>query len=51
MSIKNLHNQLILIQPKDRLVYGKWKQSRSVMSNSLQPRGLYPPGSSIHGIF
>ena len=26
----------------------KWKWSRSVMSNSLRPRGL--PGSSVHGI-
>ena len=24
--------------------------ARSVVSNSLQPRGLYPPGSSVHGI-
>ena len=29
----------------------KWKWSRSVMSNSLRPHGLYLPGSSIHGIF
>ena len=25
--------------------------SHSVMSNSLQPYGLQPPGSSVHGIF
>ena len=25
--------------------------SHSVMSDSLQPQGLYPPGSSVHGIF
>ena len=24
--------------------------SCSVVSNSLQPHGLYPPGSSVHGI-
>ena len=30
---------------------GKWKWSRSVMSNSWQPHGLYLPGSSICGIF
>ena len=29
----------------------KWKWSRSVMSASWQPHGLYLPGSSIHGIF
>ena len=28
-----------------------WKWSCLVMSNSLQPHGLYLPGSSIHGIF
>ena len=29
----------------------KWKWSRSVVSNSLRPRGLCsPPGSSVHGI-
>ena len=25
--------------------------SRSVVSNALQPHGLHPPGSSVHGIF
>ena len=29
----------------------KWKWSRLVVSNFLQPHGLYLPGSSIHGIF
>ena len=29
----------------------KWKWSRSVVSDSLWPHGLYLPGSSIHGIF
>ena len=30
----------------------KWKWSRSVVSDSVQPHGLCsPPGSSIHGIF
>ena len=30
----------------------KWKWNRSVVSDSLQPHGLYrPPGSSVHGIF
>ena len=29
----------------------KWKWNRSVLSNSLRPRGLCsPPGSSVHGI-
>ena len=28
-----------------------WKWSCLVMSDSLQPHGLYLPGSSIHGIF
>ena len=27
-----------------------WKLSHSVTSDSLRPRGLCPPGSSIHGI-
>ena len=29
----------------------KWKWSRSVVSDSLWPHGLSPPGSSIHRIF
>ena len=29
----------------------KWKWSCSVVSNSWQPHGLQPPGSSVHGIF
>ena len=30
----------------------KWKWSRSVMSDSLWPRGLYsPPGSTVHGSY
>ena len=33
------------------LMHEKWKWSCSVMSDSLQPHGLYLPGSSIHGIF
>ena len=28
----------------------KWKWSHSVVSNSLWPHGLYPPGFSVHGI-
>ena len=30
---------------------GKWKWSRSVVSNPQWPHGLQPPGSSVHGIF
>ena len=29
----------------------KWKWSRSVVSDSLQPHGLSLPGSSVQGIF
>ena len=29
----------------------KLRVSHLVMSNSLQPHGLYSPGSSVHGIF
>ena len=29
----------------------KWKWSRSLMSDSSQPHGLQPTGSSVHGIF
>ena len=29
----------------------KWKWSRSVVSDSSQPHGLQPTGSSVHGIF
>ena len=27
-----------------------WSVSHFVMSDSLRPRGLWPPGSSVHGI-
>ena len=30
---------------------GKWKWSRSVVSDSLQPMDCSPPSSSVHGIF
>ena len=33
-----------------RKCFLKWKWSCLVASNFLRPRGLYPPGSSIHGI-
>ena len=29
----------------------KWKWSCSVVSDSLRPHGLHPPGSSVYGIF
>ena len=32
------------------LQYDKWKQSRSVVSDSLRPVDCSPPSSSVHGI-
>ena len=40
-----------LITPKELRIW-KWKWSSSVVSDPLQPHGLYSlPGSSVHGVF
>ena len=42
---------LIFLDPPLSFLSLKWKWSCSVMSDSLQPHGLQPTGSSFHGIF
>ena len=44
--LQKILNKLIILKT---LVYER-KYSRSLMSNSLHPHGLRPPGSSVHGI-
>ena len=45
---KNDH-ELTVAQIMNSLLPRKGKESRSVMSNSLQLHGLQPTGSSVHG--
>ena len=51
VETQNLNHQTTRKVPNFFLLRKKeWKRSHSVMSDSLRPCGLYPPGSSIHGL-
>ena len=49
--LSNSNFSWYLITPKELRIW-KWKWSSSVVSDPLQPHGLYSlPGSSVHGVF
>ena len=52
LVMKHISKTLTFDRPAQAIKLCHWKGSCSVVSDSLQPHGLYSlPGSSIHGIF